>query len=329
MLAWNSRRINCEQRRPRARARLLTPPAGIHRQYRFGASTAFSPGSRREPDCRRYPALPGNPPPCRRLRVHVSIRSRPSTRATRPVRRPGRRRLNGLRRTPRPPGDQVADLITAQQQRRGAPAGSPGGPRSSAPAWHRRGGDRPAGRRVRRAPLHAAEGHHGTSARGPRDRQEHQMPAIAVFWIDAEDHDWDEVSTCTVLDADVQPRTVRLPAPAGAGSLPVGRLTLDARHRRRARRTGGGAAADRVHRLADDQAPLGLQAGPEHERRVREAARIHPRRVRPHRLRRRRPGREGPRARRVRARGPVPGPHGGARARGGRRSWCASAITPR
>jgi len=25
------------------------------------------------------------------------------------------------------------------------------------------------------------------------------VPAVAVFWIEAEDHDWDEVRSCTVL----------------------------------------------------------------------------------------------------------------------------------
>ncbi len=60
-----------------------------------------------------------------------------------------------------------------------------------------------------------------------RVRQDHQVPAVAVFWIDSEDHDWDEVASCTVLDADVQPRTIRLPTPEGAGTLPVGRLPIE------------------------------------------------------------------------------------------------------
>ena len=51
--------------------------------------------------------------------------------------------------------------------------------------------------------------------------------AVAVFWVDAEDHDWDEVASCTVLDAQFQPRTVTLPPPEGAGELPVAALRLD------------------------------------------------------------------------------------------------------
>ena len=52
-------------------------------------------------------------------------------------------------------------------------------------------------------------------------------PVVAVFWVDAEDHDWAEIASCTVLDAHAQPRTVTLSAPAGAGDLPVAALKLD------------------------------------------------------------------------------------------------------
>ncbi len=58
-------------------------------------------------------------------------------------------------------------------------------------------------------------------------RSRYGTPAAAVFWIDAEDHDWDEVSSCTVLDTDLRPRTVTLPAPQGAGELPVASVRLD------------------------------------------------------------------------------------------------------
>ena len=33
--------------------------------------------------------------------------------------------------------------------------------------------------------------------------RDHGVPAVAVFWIDAEDHDWDEVRSCTVFDGDL------------------------------------------------------------------------------------------------------------------------------
>ena len=55
------------------------------------------------------------------------------------------------------------------------------------------------------------------------------VSAVAVFWVDAEDHDWEEVRSCTVLDADFQPASVTLADPQGAGEFPVAALTLDER----------------------------------------------------------------------------------------------------
>jgi bacillithiol biosynthesis cysteine-adding enzyme BshC len=58
-------------------------------------------------------------------------------------------------------------------------------------------------------------------------RSRYGTPAVAIFWIDAEDHDWNEVSSCTVLDSDLRPQTITLPAPPGAGELPVAAVRLD------------------------------------------------------------------------------------------------------
>ena len=55
------------------------------------------------------------------------------------------------------------------------------------------------------------------------------VPVVAVFWVDAEDHDWEEVASCTVLDSSFQPRTITLPSPVGAGDVPVAALRLDER----------------------------------------------------------------------------------------------------
>ena len=57
--------------------------------------------------------------------------------------------------------------------------------------------------------------------------QAHGVPVVPVFWIDAEDHDWAEVSGCTVLEQDLTPRIIRLHDLAGAGERPVARLVLD------------------------------------------------------------------------------------------------------
>ena len=55
----------------------------------------------------------------------------------------------------------------------------------------------------------------------------HGVPTVAVFWVDSEDHDWDEVRACTVLDAAMTPVTVALPERHG-DAVPVARVTLDA-----------------------------------------------------------------------------------------------------
>jgi bacillithiol biosynthesis cysteine-adding enzyme BshC len=53
-----------------------------------------------------------------------------------------------------------------------------------------------------------------------RNERDNHVPTVAVFWVDAEDHDWEEVRSCTVLDAEFQPRPV---------TLPIAQLTLDPR----------------------------------------------------------------------------------------------------
>ena len=56
--------------------------------------------------------------------------------------------------------------------------------------------------------------------------RDHGVPVVPVFWIDAEDHDWAEVSGCMVLDSELAPRTVRLADLPGAGERPIARLAL-------------------------------------------------------------------------------------------------------
>jgi bacillithiol synthase len=60
-----------------------------------------------------------------------------------------------------------------------------------------------------------------------RVRTEHHVPAVAVFWVDAEDHDWDEVKACRVLNADQAPRSVSTGDLPGARSGPVARVRLN------------------------------------------------------------------------------------------------------
>jgi bacillithiol synthase len=55
---------------------------------------------------------------------------------------------------------------------------------------------------------------------------DHGVPTVAVFWVEAEDHDWDEVASVSVLDSELQRRTMTLPTPQGAGHAPVGTIKV-------------------------------------------------------------------------------------------------------
>jgi bacillithiol biosynthesis cysteine-adding enzyme BshC len=58
-------------------------------------------------------------------------------------------------------------------------------------------------------------------------RTQHGVSAVPVFWIDAEDHDWDEVKSCGVLDGSLAHRTIAIGNPPGATVEPVARVRLD------------------------------------------------------------------------------------------------------
>jgi bacillithiol synthase len=57
---------------------------------------------------------------------------------------------------------------------------------------------------------------------------DHGVRAIPIFWVDSEDHDWDEVCTAHLLDRDSAPTSVTLPPVPGCGTHPVAALTFDA-----------------------------------------------------------------------------------------------------
>ena len=135
---------------------------------------------------------------------------------------------DAVRRAQQHPRDRagIATLIARQQEERGAP------PAARAAA----------ARLADSASVAVVTGQQAGAFGGPmytllkaitalqlarRTEREQGAPAVALFWVEAEDHDWEEIRSCTVLDAEFQPRTVTLADLEGAGELPIARLTLD------------------------------------------------------------------------------------------------------
>jgi bacillithiol biosynthesis cysteine-adding enzyme BshC len=121
---------------------------------------------------------------------------------------------------------EVAAAITAQQTRRGAPAESQAAAallaRSDASAIVT---GQQAG--IFGGPLFTLLKAITSIQLARRAGRELGTPVVPVFWVDAEDHDWDEIASCTILDAQHQPRTITLPKPEGGGERPIAALTLD------------------------------------------------------------------------------------------------------
>jgi len=128
---------------------------------------------------------------------------------------------------PRRPGE-IARIIAAQQQRRGAHAAAIDAARLLA-------GDQAVavvtGQQAGAfgGPLYTLLKAITTIQLARRVAADHGVPVAPVFWVEAEDHDWAEVRSTTVLDADLQPQSVALPDPEGAGVRPVAALKLDER----------------------------------------------------------------------------------------------------
>jgi bacillithiol biosynthesis cysteine-adding enzyme BshC len=60
-----------------------------------------------------------------------------------------------------------------------------------------------------------------------RVQDEHGVPVVPVFWVDSEDHDWEEIRRATVLDRDFHAAEIVLRSMPGAGAQPVGSLVFD------------------------------------------------------------------------------------------------------
>ena len=133
-------------------------------------------------------------------------------------------RAQGFARTPA----KIAAVIAAQQQQRGAPANAVkaaqrlADPRTVAVLTGQQAG-------LFGGPLFTLLKALTALKLADEIAHTHHVPVVAIFWIDAEDHDWNEVRSCTVLDADLTTHAVGLPAEAAAESAPVATVQLDER----------------------------------------------------------------------------------------------------
>src|SRR5215207_3624013 len=107
--------------------------------------------------------------------------------------------------------DDVVAMLTAQQQRRSAPveartaAGMLADQKTVAVVTGQQAG-------VFGGPLFTLLKAITAIQLARRASAEHGVTVVPLFWVDAEDHDWDEVRAVTVLDANFQPKSIELDA---------------------------------------------------------------------------------------------------------------------
>jgi bacillithiol biosynthesis cysteine-adding enzyme BshC len=122
---------------------------------------------------------------------------------------------------------ELVRVLRAQQERRGAPTAAAeaadrlGDPRTVAIVTGQQAG-------LFGGPLFTLLKAVTALKLAERTAQDHGVPVTAVFWIDAEDHDWDEVRSCTVFDETLATRTISLSRPDGPPGVPIGAVRLDA-----------------------------------------------------------------------------------------------------
>lgn len=122
---------------------------------------------------------------------------------------------------------EIARILAAQQEQRGAPpAARASAARLADPATRVVITGQQAG--VFGGPLFTLLKALTAMKLAAKVEREHKVPVVPVFWIDAEDHDWPEVSGCTVLDAELAPVAIRVADLEGSGQLPIARLQLTA-----------------------------------------------------------------------------------------------------
>jgi bacillithiol synthase len=123
------------------------------------------------------------------------------------------------------PRAAIAEAVAAQQERRNAPVASRNaarrlaGPGAVAIVTGQQAG-------LFGGPLYTLLKAITALRLAERIAIEHQATVVAVFWIDSEDHDWDEIATCGVFDGDLERRAITAAPPAGAGEQAAAKLAF-------------------------------------------------------------------------------------------------------
>ena len=146
-------------------------------------------------DIRRFPWASRS---SQRTTRFSSLRSRLFFPAIRLRRHRGQTAIANARNHPRPRAE-IAAMLMAQLERRGAPAPARDAaarladPQTVAIVTGQQAG-------LFGGPLFTL--YKGLTAvkLAAQVSREHQVPAVAIFWVEAEDHDWDEVASVSVLD---------------------------------------------------------------------------------------------------------------------------------
>ena len=123
--------------------------------------------------------------------------------------------------------DSISEVVLAQQQRRDAPPAARDAarlladPRTVAVVTGQQAG-------LFGGPLFTLLKALTAIKLAERVSREQNTPAVAVFWIDAEDHDWDEVRSCTVFDQSLAAHSISLPPRNTSSPAPVATVRLEA-----------------------------------------------------------------------------------------------------
>jgi bacillithiol synthase len=124
------------------------------------------------------------------------------------------------------PNAQVADVIVNEQQRRHAPARAIeaarqlADPRTVAVVTGQQAG-------LFGGPLYTLLKALTAIRIAEQVSRDHRVSVVPIFWIDAEDHDWNEVRSTTVFNDNLEPVTISLPPHTSADASPVGIIGLD------------------------------------------------------------------------------------------------------